>query len=97
MSTSVRSLKEYRRHQEEARRAIEEGLEEYEEINFQAKYANIQNQAHIPLEVVKDCWEADNPKAAPSFVDKYWVWIVIAGLLALIIAGNLLSDLVVAL
>lgn len=97
MSTSVRSLKEHRRHQEEARRQIMEGQAEYEEINFQAKYANLQNQAHIPLEVVKNCWEADNPKAAPSFVDKYWWVIAIAGLFALIAAGNLLSDLVVAL
>ena len=97
MSTSVRSLKEHRRHQEEACRQIMEGVQDWEEINFGARCANLQNQAHIPLEVVKDIWEADNPKAAPSFVDKYWAWIVIAGLLALVGLGTWLSDLVVAL
>ena len=92
---TVRSLKEYRRHQEEARRDIINGLSDYEEQRqeerrFEANYRAMQLQA-------MDDWHADNPKAAKTFVDKYWAWIAVAGLLALVGLGTWLSDLVVAL
>ncbi len=78
------------RKSEATRHLIREGIADWEQTQFEARYANLQNQA-FPMPMT----EAELRRVQPSLIDKLMPWIMVMGLIGLIALGTKLAEWVV--